>query len=85
MIFDKSMSTIQLLEFGEETSSNVSGSLEGTEEGLDRLLPGFNVLASGCGCKGVGFTEAGVGVNFSNDIEGLHHDKIVLWNFLSNE
>jgi hypothetical protein len=44
MVFDKGMSRVQLLEFGEESGGNVSGSLKSAEEGLDGFLPGFNVL-----------------------------------------
>mmetsp|Transcript_32803 Transcript_32803/g.69205 ORF Transcript_32803/g.69205 Transcript_32803/m.69205 type:complete len:217 (+) Transcript_32803:306-956(+) len=77
MVFDKGVTSIELLEFGKEAGGNVSGSLEGAEEGLDGFLPGLDVLASGGGEDLAGGSEAFVGVDFGDDVEGFGHDEVV--------
>jgi len=82
MILNKGMSRIQLLEFGKKTSGNISRSLEGTEKGLDRFLPGFNILTSRSGGEDICGSEAGIRVDFGDDVEGFHHDEFVFGDFL---
>jgi len=91
MVFNKGMTTVDLLEFGEKAGSDVARALEGAEEGLDGFLPGFDVLPAGGGEDLACGSEAFVGVYLCDDVEGFSHDEVVFWygkdgsNFLSDQ
>ena len=85
MVFNKGMTTVDLLEFGEKAGSDVARALEGAEEGLDGFLPGFDVLPAGGGEDLACGSEAFVGVYLCDDVEGFSHYEVVCRDGLRNE
>ena len=78
MAFDEGVACIQGLELGEEAGGDVAGTLEGTEEDLDGLLPRLDVDAVGGGEDAVRLAETGVRVDELYDVHALGHDEVVL-------
>lgn len=91
MIFYEGMTTVNLLEFWEEASSDIARTLEGSKEDLDGFLPSFEILSCGGGEDLAWSSETFVLVYFCDDVEGFSHYEVVCrdgkngGNLLSNE
>lgn len=74
MVFDKGMTAIELLEFRKETRGNIPRALQRPQQDLHGFLPALNILATARGQNDVGGSETFVGIDFSDNVEGFHHD-----------
>ena len=85
MIFYEGMTTVNLLEFWEEASSDIARTLEGSKEDLDGFLPSFEILSCGGGEDLAWSSETFVLVYFCDNVEGFSHYEVVLRDGLRNE
>mmetsp|Transcript_27428 Transcript_27428/g.56906 ORF Transcript_27428/g.56906 Transcript_27428/m.56906 type:complete len:274 (-) Transcript_27428:84-905(-) len=78
MILDEGVPSVELLKLRKQPRGHVARTLQRAEEGLHGLLPGLDVLPARGGGDELGGSEARIGVDFGDDVEGFHHDEVVL-------
>mmetsp|Transcript_28177 Transcript_28177/g.83036 ORF Transcript_28177/g.83036 Transcript_28177/m.83036 type:complete len:240 (-) Transcript_28177:390-1109(-) len=81
MILDEGQSAVELLKFGQESRGDVPRTLEGAEHDLDGFLPRLDVGPARGGGDLIGGAESIVVRHLHDDVEGFHHDEIVLGDF----